>query len=174
MLLINRLLKRNILLLVLLAAVFTAGAQNKTYITNHKVMATLLGERYGIPAPLILSVAAIESSGGKGPAARVLNNHFGIVGKNEYVNKYGHSSRYKQYPNALASYLDFCRLLTRKKFYQKLKNNMDCVAWVKAMSDAHYSESPEEWEQKVFHVLAKFKEFSYLKTSEGVAVSTTP
>jgi Bax protein len=151
--LVRRLIKRKVLLLAMLAIVVSAYAQNTSYIANHKVGATILAQTYGIPAPVILSVAAIESSGGAGPAAKVLNNHFGIVGKNHIVNRKGHKSRYKQYANEWASYIDFCRLISRKRFYQKLKGNQNCQAWVKAISKCGYSEQPEEWEKKVFSVL---------------------
>jgi len=169
MVLMKKLLKRKLLVLGLLALMFSAHAQNKAYIADHKLVATVLSARYGIPAPLILAVASIESSGGQGPAAKVLNNHFGIVGDNDIVNRRGHKSRYKQYSNELASYLDFCQLLTRKRFYHKLKNNPDCVAWVKAMSDCGYSEVPQEWEQKVFSVLVKIPGKHKLKTSAAMA-----
>jgi Bax protein len=153
MLVIKRLIKRKVLLLGLLVVMFAAKAQNSAYIANHKVVATLLGEHYGIPAPVILAVAAIESSGGAGPAAKVLNNHFGIEGENKFVNRKGHKSRYKQYSNEWASYVDFCQIISRKSFYKHLKGNDDCRAWVKAISNCGYSEQPEQWEKKVFSVL---------------------
>ncbi len=167
--LIKRLLISSLLIVGFMAMSFAGSAQNKSYISKYKAVAAVLAKSYGIPSSLILAVAAIESSGGKGPAARILNNHFGIEGHNEFVNKKGHSSRYKQYPNAFASYLDFCQLLTRKRFYQKLKNNPDCTAWVKAMSKAHYSEVPEEWEQKIFGMLATIKGSGKFKASESIA-----
>ncbi len=154
---IKRILKRKLLLLGLLVMILSANAQNSTYISNHKAIAIILSHTYGIPAPLILAVATIESSGGVGPAAKVLNNHFGIEGENNFVTKSGFKSRYKQYPNVYASYLDFCELLTRKRFYHKLKNNMNCTAWVKAMAAAHYSEIPEEWEHKILGMIAGIK-----------------
>ncbi len=154
---INRILKRNILVLALLAVSFAANAQNKNYITDHKILASLLGEHYGIPASVILAVAAVESSGGAGPVAKVLNNHFGMVGKNNFVNKRGHKSRYKQYDNEYASYIDFCNMISRKKFYSKLKNNENPKLWIKAMSSSGYSEKPEEWEQKIMSVLLSNK-----------------
>jgi len=171
MLLIKRLIKRKILILGLLAIMCSANAQNKAYISNHKAIATVLSKRYGIPVPVILAVATVESSGGKGPAAKVLNNHFGIEGKNSFVNKQGHTSRYKEYANVFASYLDFCRLLTRKHFYSKLKDNENCIAWIKAMSRAHYSEVPEEWEKKVMSVLSVINKMqgSKLQTSARLA-----
>jgi flagellum-specific peptidoglycan hydrolase FlgJ len=154
---INRILKRNILVLALLAVSFAANAQNKNYITDHKILASLLGEHYGIPASVILAVAAVESSGGAGPVAKVLNNHFGMVGKNNFVNKRGHKSRYKQYDNEYASYIDFCNMISRKKFYSKLKNNENPKLWIKAMSSSGYSEKPEEWEQKIMSVVLSNK-----------------
>jgi Bax protein len=154
---IKRLLRNSLLVAGLTIIAFTAQAQNGSYIANHRAMAIVLSRTYGIPASLILAVAAIESSGGKGPAAKVLNNHFGIEGKNNYITKKGFKSRYKQYANVFASYLDFCTLMSHKHFYHRLKNNTDCVAWVKAMSRAHYSEVPDEWEQKVLAMLTNIK-----------------
>ena len=145
------------LIVGLLALMLSANAQNRAYIADHMFIANILSQSYGIPASVILAVASVESSGGNGPAAKVLNNHFGIVGHNSFVNRLGHKSRYKQYPNELASYIDFCKLMTRKRFYHKLKHNSDPVAWIKAMKNAHYSEVPEEWEQKVMSVVYAVK-----------------
>jgi uncharacterized FlgJ-related protein len=157
MLLIKRLIKRKVLVLALMGLMFTAAnAQNKKYINNHKILATVLSERYGIPASVILAVASIESSGGAGPTAKVLNNHFGMEGKNNIVVN-GRKSRYKQYNNVVASYIDFCEVVSRKKFYPTLKGNENPKVWVKALSRAGYSEMPEEWESKVFSVLHKNK-----------------
>lgn len=157
MLLIRRIIKRKILVLALLAVICTSYAQNKRYINDHKIMATLLSQHYGIPSSVILAIAAVESSGGAGPTAKVLNNHFGMVGHNDIVNRYGHKSRYKQYGNEIASYIDFCNVVSRKRFYSRLKDNDDPKAWIKALSRAGYSETPEEWERKVFSVLTSNK-----------------
>lgn len=150
----KKMLKNILLILICSVQVIYASAQNKSYISNHKIVASILSQRYGIPASVILAVAAVESSGGKGPTAIVLNNHFGIVGKNDFVNNKGHKSRYKQYNNELASYMDFCKLISHKHFYKRLKGNNDCIAWVKAISNAGYSEQPEQWQQKVLGVLS--------------------
>ena len=154
MLLIKRIIKRKILVLALLAIICSANAQNNKYITNHKIMAAVLSEHYGIPAAVILAIATVESSGGAAPTAKVLNNHFGMVGHNDLVNQKGHKSRYKQYGSEIASYIDFCNVVTRKRFYSKLKDNANPAAWIKALSRCGYSEAPEQWEQKVFSVLA--------------------
>ncbi|MCW3121792.1 MAG: muramidase [Flavipsychrobacter sp.] len=150
-------IKINLLMLSLLVVMTSARAQNATYISNHRIIAAVLSQRYGIPAPVILAVAAIESSGGKAPVAKVLNNHFGMCGKNNIVNHKGHKSRYKQYANEIESYIDFCGVISRKHFYSRLKDSDNCRAWIKAMSHAGYSEVPEEWEQKVLGVLSRIE-----------------
>lgn len=116
-------------------------------------MATLLSEHYGIPVSVILAVAYVESAAGKGATAKVLNNHFGIVGDNEYVNDKGHKSRYKQYSSELTSYLDFCRLISHKSFYARLKGNDDPKVWVKALSRAGYSEQPLVWQKRILSTI---------------------
>lgn len=157
MIMVKQILRRTGLVCMLMMAVLVANAQNKKYITNHKILASALSMRYGIPASVILAVAAVESSGGAGPVAKVLNNHFGIVGENRYVNHRGHKSRYKQYSNEYASYIDFCDMISRKRFYARLKDNKNPQAWIKAMSQSGYSESPAEWEEKINSVLRSNK-----------------
>ena len=125
------------------------------YIKDHKILAKILSETYGIPSAVILGVAIVESGAGEGDAAKVLNNHFGFVGENEYLNSKGHKSRYKQYDNEIASYLDFCSYITRKKFYKKLKDKKNPRLWIHAISLTGYSEVPETWEA---HVLRAIKE----------------
>lgn len=157
MLAIKRMLNRIILMLFLVVLSYNSNAQISSYITNHKILATILGMGYGIPPSVILAIALVESSAGNGATAKVLNNHFGIVGQNEFVNDKGHSSRYKQYTHEFESYLDFCKMISRKRFYSKLKDNDNPKLWVKAISKAGYSEDPEQWEKKIFGIIASNK-----------------
>ncbi len=57
---IRKLFKKTLVVFGLMVITLTAQAQNKTYINNHKVLAVLLSKQYGIPASLILAVAAID------------------------------------------------------------------------------------------------------------------
>ena len=82
---------------------------------------------------------------------------FGIVGKNDLRKTKGIKTRYKQYPDAAASFADFCRLMTTKKFYRKLKGNMNDKLWIDAISKAKYSEAPVEWKQRVTEAIRKNK-----------------
>src|SRR5258706_16450811 len=102
---------------------FTAAQSH--YIGKYRPLADSLSEVYGIPAAIILGVAIMESASGTSRNCKLLNNHFGIVGKNNLLKTKGVKTRYKQYPNAHASYMDFCRVIKKKKFYKELKYNMD-------------------------------------------------
>ncbi len=150
---IGWLLKRKVLLLALMAIFVTANAQRATYIEEHKPLTAELAAQFGIPNSVILAVAIVESAAGKCKMAKKLNNHFGMVGKNKLAKK-GYKSRYKQYESEEDSFLDFCKLLSRKAFYPTLKNDDDPKKWVKAISKAGYSTQPSVWEKKVLHAIS--------------------
>lgn len=120
-------------------------------------MADSLSEAYGIPAAIILGVAIVESGAGTSRNSRLLNNHFGIVGKNNLLKTKGIRTRYKQYASVAASFADFCNLLTRKKFYSALKGNMDYKLWITAISKTGYSEAPAEWRKRITTAIQKNK-----------------
>lgn len=128
---------------------FLYGSGQKNYIKLYRPLADSLAKVYGIPAAVILGVAIIESSSGTSRNCRLLNNHFGIVGRNNVHKTHKVKTRYKQYPNAAASYNDFCRVLSRKKFYPKLKGNLNVELWLTSISKSGYSEVPSVWKQRV-------------------------
>ena len=128
-------------------------AQTK-YVKLFKPYADSLSKEYGIPAAVMLGVAILESGSGTSKNAKALNNHFGIVGKNKLTE---YKSRYKQYDHARDSYKDFCKLVKKKKFYDKLKGNSDPTVWIEALSKAGYSEVPETWKERVLSTIKKNK-----------------
>ena len=127
------------------------------YIRDHMVTASILSAIYGIPKSVILAVAVVESSAGNCPTARVLNNHFGIVGDNNYRTAAGSKSRYKQYGVELFSYIDFCAYVSEKRFYSRLKNKKDAARWVHAISLSGYSEVPDVWESRIMQIIRTYK-----------------
>ena len=143
-------------MLVFLAVILSANAQNKSYITEHKSLTQELAAQYGIPSSVILAVAIVESSAGVGTAAILLNNHFGIVGSNDMKAK-GYKSRYKQYDNDEQSFIDFCETISRKGFYSKLKDNNDPKKWVSALSHSGYSAKPKVWEKRILNTISTNK-----------------
>ena len=133
-----------------LSPVFMLG--QSTYVRKFVPVADSLSAIYKVPAALFLGVAVIESGSGKSRNAKMLNNHFGIIGKNS-LHKKGKKSRYKQYLNATDSYVDFAHHLTKRKFYNRLKGKMNYVLWVDAMSKDNYSEMPKIWKQRVLSTI---------------------
>ena len=131
-------------------------AQSK-YVKKYRPMADSLSLVYGVPTSIILGVAILESGSGTSRNCKLLNNHFGIVGKNDLLKTKQIKTRYKQYKDSLASYVDFCKLMTKKKFYKKLKDNSDYALWAEAISAAGYSEIPEYWRTKVVETIRKNK-----------------
>jgi Bax protein len=146
-------------LLVVFSLLFMwqAGLAQSKYIKKFRSMADSLSTEYGVPASVILGVAIMESGSGTSRNCKLLNNHFGIVGKNNLLKTKGVKTRYKQYPDALASYVDFCKLMKKKKFYKRLKDNMDHRLWADAISKAGYSEIPEIWKQRLLDIIRKNK-----------------
>lgn len=127
---------------------FFANAQKK-YIQQYQPLADSLSRVSGIPTKVILAIAVIESGSGTSKVCKLLNNHFGIVGPNNVLKTHGVKTRYKQYEDGHASYLDFARLITRKKYYETLKGEKDEEKWVTEMSKHGYSEVPAEWRKEI-------------------------
>jgi hypothetical protein len=152
----SRVMSRNKLLVFcfFLISCQSTIAQSK-YIHKYRPIADSLSEVYSVPTSIILGIAILESGSGTSRNCKLLNNHFGIVGKNNLLKTKGVRTRYKQYINALASYVDFCQLMTKKKFYKKLKDSKDFNLWAEAISKAGYSEVPEYWRRKVLETIKK-------------------
>lgn len=144
------------LAIFLLFIVHSAIAQSK-YIKTYKPIADSLSDVYGIPTSVMLGIAIIESGAGQSRNCKLLNNHFGIKGKNNLLKTKGIRTAYKQYPDGRASYIAFSQLMTRKKFYPKLKGKQDYRLWLDAISKSGYSTVPEEWKTNITAAIKKHK-----------------
>lgn len=144
------------LLLLCLTGLNSLQAQTP-YINKYKPVADSLSQAYGIPTSIILAVAIVESGSGSSRNSKLLNNHFGIVGKNNLLKTKGIKTRYKQYSSVTGSYVDFCKLLSRRKYYTRLKGNNNYKLWIDAISKAGYSEAPVEWRKRITSTIQKHK-----------------
>ena len=144
-------------LLVILTGLLTVPvfSQKRSFEDKYRGLVDSLAAAYEIPASVILGVSIIESGSGKSRNARLLNNFFGVKGKNKLLKTKGIRSSYKQYPSDTASFADFCGLVSRKKFYPKLKGNRDYRLWTDALSHAGYSEVPVIWEKLINSTIRK-------------------
>jgi len=148
--------RTGLLVLLVMLAFQTVSAQSK-YIKQYKPIADSLSDIYGVPTSVMLGVAIIESGAGKSRNCKLLNNHFGVKGKNDLLKTKGIKTSYKQYPDGRASYVAFCKLMTKKKFYHKLKGKNDHKLWLDAISKAGYSTVPDEWKRNITAAIRKHK-----------------
>ena len=85
-------LKKNKYIIVFVTFLFVisiAEGQSKEYVTKYKPLCDSLSVQYGIPSHVILGIAIEESGYGTSKVCRLLNNHFGIVGKNNLLKTLG-------------------------------------------------------------------------------------
>jgi flagellum-specific peptidoglycan hydrolase FlgJ len=141
---------KGLLMLILIGLLLQSATFSQSkYVKKYRPIADSLSMIYGIPSEVILGVAIIESSSGTSKNCKLLNNHFGITGKNNLWETKKIKTRYKQYPTNEASYADFCKLVSKRKFYPKLKGNPKYQKWIDAISKTGYSEQPEVWKKRV-------------------------
>lgn len=132
-----------------------AQAQNKAYVAKYKPLCDSLSVEYGIPSNVILGIAMHESGNGTSKVCRLLNNHFGIAGKNNLRKTHNIKSRYKAYENDTQSFVHFCQYVSARKYYQKLKGSTNINRWLFAIGRAGYCSSPKRWSRAVINILKK-------------------
>jgi Bax protein len=142
-------------------------AQKSTtrYIQKFSPLAQDLSSKWGIPASIILGVSMLESGSGTSINCRQLNNYFGVKGHNHLKKRH---TKYKQYTNAKASFDDFCRILSRKVFYLKLKNNKDYKLWLIDMNKRHYAGAKEVWISRIKKAISKHRLYQYDGLTEDI------
>jgi len=173
---INRMFRRGWFCTVLCTLLFagsTVFAQRSVtrYVANHKEIAVKLMNETGIPASVILGVAMLESGSGTSRNAKLLHNHFGIVGRNKLHKVKGatYRSKYKEFSSDAESYQYFARMVTRKKFYPKIKGKSEYQIWLTNMNHGGYSSAGQEWVKRVSSMITKHKLY---KLDEQMAYSS--
>ncbi|MBX2931106.1 MAG: glucosaminidase domain-containing protein [Chitinophagaceae bacterium] len=162
-----------IICFVVLTATTLHAQSGKKYIDTYKELVASLSAEYGIPASIITAVSIIESGAGKSRNCRLLNNHFGVKGKNNLLKTKGIKSRYKQYTTNEESFIDFCKIISRKKYYPKLKGNNDYTLWINAIAKAGYSTTPEVWKKEINKAVRYYKLYKIDEASNTVTDKNT-
>ncbi|HVI45489.1 MAG TPA: glucosaminidase domain-containing protein [Chitinophaga sp.] len=159
-----------VFLLLMLSNVGYAQQSTNNYLKKYKPISVQLMQETGVPASVILGVAMLESGTGTSKNAKVLHNHFGIVGKNDLAKtKTGHRSRYKQYLSDLASYEHFVALLAKKKWFSRVKGNPDHKVWLTNMNHSGYSSAGNEWIRRVTAIINRYKLYKLDAGMDSVA-----
>ena len=157
-------MKKLLLITVLLTAVFAASAQNTSqfYIEKFKNNAVQIMHETGVPASIILAVAMHESANGNSTIALKLNNQFGVKGFGSNV-IYKHKKKvvtsYKKYDSVLDSFQDFARIMTERKQFSHLSEELthyDYLGWAKGIQRSGYCSS-RKWAAQVLNIIRKYQ-----------------
>ncbi len=75
-------------------------------------------------------------------------------------------TKYRQFATIDDSYIAFCKLVSRKRFYAKLKDDPDYKKWVNAIGGAGYSTQADVWKSKIFYTIKRYKLVALDKSDE--------
>jgi len=138
----------------------TCSAQivhKKTFVEKHSALAVRLMNESGIPASIILGVAIVESGMGTSRNARLLKNYFGVKGKNNLHKTHkGHHSAYKQYPSVAASFRDFVRIVSAKKWFPEMGCNKTPHDWLVKLNHSGYAQAKGKWIADIEQSIRKY------------------
>ena len=160
-------MKKTLLIATMVICSFAANAQtqkntSQSYIDQFKDNAISIMRETGIPASIILGIAMHESANGNSNIAQKLNNQFGIKGNTGSVyfknDKKVHSA-YKRYDSIMESFADFARIMTERKQFSHLSQNLtqyDYEKWVKGIQRAGYASS-RKWGTQVLGIIRKYQ-----------------
>lgn len=124
---------------------------------------------YGIPASLVLGIAIQESAAGTSKLCSLNHNHFGVKERvKSSKTKSGYKTVYRKFDSDEAAYLHFGEMLSRRKYYATLKDDMNYMKWLKAMKKAKYASS-SSWISNVDKMIKRYDLTCYDRTSvEGI------
>ena len=158
-------MKKVLLITTLLISTLAASAQKNTsesYIEQFKDAAVQIMHETGVPASIILGVAMHESGNGNSSVARNLNNQFGVKGGGGAVyykhNKKVHTE-YKQYSSVMESFQDFARIMTERKQFSHLADELthyDYAGWAHGIQHSSYCSS-HLWASQVLSIINKYQ-----------------
>jgi flagellum-specific peptidoglycan hydrolase FlgJ len=138
--------------------------QVEKYIQKFGFLAKELNQQTGIPAPIILAMAGLESQWGKSDLALRGNNHFGLKAKEWAGPVYCKETReviqgqdqqlsqcFRKYPLVRHSYQDFGRHLATNLRYRQLfyYAAWDYRSWAHGLEYYNYATDPEYAEKLV-------------------------
>lgn len=145
----------HIILIIASVVVFNALG-TPPYFSKYQNVADSFETKYGIPSALMLSVGFIESAAGKSKVAKLLNNHFGIVGPNNLMQTHQIYSKFRYFASDTAAYEGFCKLVASKKFYAKLKGTDNISDWAYALHAVGYASAPT-WPAKIIRLCKTYQ-----------------
>jgi flagellum-specific peptidoglycan hydrolase FlgJ len=142
------------------------------YLRKYQYLARELSQSTGIPVPIILAVAGLESNWGASELALNANNHFGIKTKPEWPGltyckntleyegwlAYYTEDCFRQYPLIRDSYQDFGHFVRTRDNYQHLQDipSWNYRAWADGLRYGGYATDPA-YTDKVLGIIWRYR-----------------
>ena len=128
----------------------------KQYIETFKPICDSLSVAYSIPSEVILGIAMHESAYGNSKVCRLLNNHHGIAGRNNLQQTHGIKSRYRYFETDTASFVAFCELVKKRKYYPgMIAEKKTTTQWLLTIGRAGYCRNPTAWTKEINMMLRR-------------------
>ena len=147
-------------------------ANVETYVQQYRYLAVELNQATGIPIPVILAVAGLETGWGTSELARNANNHFGLKSKEDWTGweyckpsiEYGGLQAtqswecFRKYPLIRASYIDFGIFITSSDNYQHLHEfpAWDNRSWAEGLHAGGYATDPG-YANKILRIIWRYR-----------------
>ena len=143
-----------------------------TYLDKYLYLARMVHAESGIPLPIILAVAGLESDWGRSELARFANNHFGIKATDWQADTYCKTTLeydayavvssieacFRRYPLIKDSYQDFAAFLKGRPYYRGLFDYgiLDYRSWAVGLQEARYGTDPE-YASKLLRIIHDYR-----------------
>lgn len=148
------------------------------YLRKYQYLARELSQNTGIPVPIILAVAGLESNWGVSELAQNANNHFGIKTKPEWPGltyckvtleyegwlAYYTQDCFRQYPLIRDSYQDFGHFIRTRDNYQYLQNTptWNYRAWADGLRLGGYATDPA-YTDKLLGIIWRYRIYELVR-----------
>ena len=146
------------------------------YLRNYRYLAVETHQKTGIPLPIILAIAGLESDWGTSEIAVAGNNHFGIKDTDwlgpvhckmttEYLPATGPvltRACFRKYKLIAESYHDFGKFISTRKYYQACFHYpaWDYVGWAYQLQYAGYATDPN-YAEKLVGLIERYRLYEY-------------
>ena len=143
-----------------------------TYLDKYLYLARMVHSESGIPLPIILAVAGLESDWGRSELAQNANNHFGIKASDWAAETYCKTTLeydayavvssieacFRRYPLIRDSYFDFAAFLKGRPYYEGLLDYgvLDYRSWAVGLQEARYGTDPE-YATKLLRIIRDYR-----------------
>lgn len=146
------------------------------YIQKYRYLSVELNKETGIPIPIIIAIAGLESNWGKSELATLANNHFGIKHKEEWTGwtyckqtveyegwvPFVTEACFRKYPLIKESYTDFGRFVKTRPNYKHLQYapSWNYRAWAEGLKTGGYATDPE-YAEKILRIIWRYHLYDF-------------